>query len=326
MQIRKYVLAALAGAAFLPLASHAADTQQKYPTRPIRMIVPFSAGSVTDILARLMAQKMSENWGQQVIVDNRPSAGAVVGSQALLGANPDGYTLMMISSVHAIAPSLYSKLPYDSVRDFTGVSQVASGSVVWVVSRDMGVKSLKDLIALARTRPGKIDFGTAGVGSAAHIAGEMLKLDTGIDVRHVAYKGPVEAMTDTVGGRIGIALVGPAAALPFLKDGRAIALAVSTAQRAPMLPGVPTVAEAAVPGHDFDVWFGMLAPAKAPRAIVAQLSREIARVIELPEVKERMLGFGSVPRSSTPEQFNAFIRSEVQKLGKVIRAANVRIE
>jgi len=326
MKTYKHLIAACTAAALAMAASYTAHAQQQFPTKPIRLIVPFSAGSVTDILARLIGQKMSESWGQQVVVDNRPGAGAIVGSQALLASNPDGHTLMMVSNAHAISATLYSKLPYDTVRDFAAISQVASGSVVWVVSKDLGVKTLKELIALAKSRPGKIDFGTAGVGSASHIQGELLKMETGIDVRHVAYKGPVEAMTDTIGGRIGIALVGPAAAAPFIKDGRAVALGVSTAARTPMLPNVPTIAEAGVPGHEFDVWFGMFAPAKTPRAVVAQLSKEVARIVELPEVKERMSSFGSVPKSSTPEQFDAFVRSEVQKLGKVIRAANVRIE
>lgn len=323
---RRPTLVWMGVAAAACIASASAHSQQTFPTRPIRLIVPFSVGSVTDILARLIGQRMAENWGQQVVVDNRPGAGAIIASQAMLAGNPDGHTLLVVSNAHAISASLYSRLPYDVVRDFSGVSQIASGPVVWVVGRDLGAKNLKELIALARTRPGKIDFGTAGVGSAAHIQGEMLKLEGRFDVRHVAYKGPVEAMTDTVAGRIGIAVVGPAAAAPFLKDGRAFALAVSTVARSPMLPSVPTLAEAGVPGHEFDVWFGMLASSKVPRAVVAQLGREVARIVELPEVRNRMLGFGSVPKSSTPDQFDAFIRAEVQKLGKVIRAADVRID
>lgn len=182
---------------------------------------------------------MTESWGQQVVVDNRPGAGGIVASQVVVGSNPDGHTLMMVSNAHAISATLYSKLLYDIVRDFAGVSQVASGCVVVVVGKDLGVKSVKELIALAKSRPGKINFGTAGVGSAAHIHGEMFKIEAGIDIAHIAYKGPVEALSDTIAGRIGIALVGPGAAAPLIRDGRALALGVSTVARSPMLPNVP---------------------------------------------------------------------------------------
>ena len=319
-------LIAAAVAATLAAASSPAHAQEKYPTRPIRMLVTFSAGSLTDILARLVGAKMTENWGQQVVIDNRPGGGGVAASQALIASNPDGYTLMMVSSGHAISASLYSKLPYDTLRDFAGVSQVVSGGHVLAVSKDLGVKSVKELIAFTRAKPGQITFGTAATGSGAHINAEMFKIDAGINAAHIAYKGPIEALNDVLGGRVTYTMLSLGVAAPFIRDGRLIALGVSTPTRDPMFPNVPTIAEAGVPGHEFEQWFGLLAPAKTPRPIVNQLSREVARILQLPDVKERIVALGSVPKPSTPEQFDAYIRAEVQKLGKVVKAANIRVD
>ena len=319
-------LIAAAVAATLVAASSPAHAQEKYPTRPIRMLVTFSAGSLTDILARLVGAKMTENWGQQVVIDNRPGGGGVAASQALIASNPDGYTLMMVSSGHAISASLYSKLPYDTLRDFAGVSQVVSGGHVLAVSKDLGVKSVKELIAFTRAKPGQITFGTAATGSGAHINAEMFKIDAGINAAHIAYKGPIEALNDVLGGRVTYTMLSLGVAAPFIRDGRLIALGVSTPTRDPMFPNVPTIAEAGVPGHEFEQWFGLLAPAKTPRPIVNQLSREVARILQLPDVKERIVALGSVPKPSTPEQFDAYIRAEVQKLGKVVKAANIRVD
>ncbi len=320
MKAGRYIIAI---AATLALPVHA---QEKYPTKPIRMLVTFSAGSLTDIMARLVGAKMTENWGQQVVADNRPGGGGIAASQALVSSTPDGYTLMMVSSGHAIAASLYSKLPYDTLKDFAGVSQVVSGGHVLAVSKDLGVKSVKELIALAKAKPGQITFGTAATGSGAHINAEMFKIDTGVNATHIAYKGPIEALNDVLGGRVTYTFLSLGVAAPFIREGRLVALGVSTAARDPMLPNVPTIAEAGVPGHEFDQWFGLLAPAKTPRPVVNQLSREVARILSLPDVKERILQLGSVPRPSKPEAFDAFIRAEVDKLGKVIKAANIRVQ
>jgi tripartite-type tricarboxylate transporter receptor subunit TctC len=317
----------LAAAALVALMSPLfAWSQAKFPTKPIRILVPFGAGSQSDILARAIGQKMAENWGQQVVVDNRGSAGGVVASQLLVGASPDGHTLMLHSSGHAISASLYSKLPYDVRKDFAAVSQVALGSSVLVVSKDLGVKSMKELIALAKANPGKLSYGTAGVGSAAHIHGEMLGMDAGIKITHIGYKGPVDALNDTVAGRITFTLLGPGVAAPLVREGRVLALGISTAARSPMLPDVPTIAETGLAGHEYDVWFGLFAPARTPTAVVAQISREVARILQLPDVRDRFLALGSVPRSSTPDEFDAYVRAEIEKLGKVMRAAGVRID
>ena len=314
------IAALLAG---MPYSSHAQET---YPTRPIRILVTFSAGSQVDILARIFGPKMYAGRGQQVLVDNRPSGGGVVASQFVAGSNPDGYTLLMVSAGHAASASLYSKLPYDVLRDFAGVSQVSSSPSVLTVSKDLGVKSMQDLIALAKSKPGQINFASAGVGSASHIVGEMFKYESAIDIIHIPYKGAPEVLTDLMAGRVHLYFASLAAAIPFIRDGRMLALTVSTKERTPVLPNVPTMAEAGLPGFEFDQWFALLAPVKTPRPIVNQLSKEIARVLSLPEVKERMLSLSALPKPSTPEELDAFIASEVEKLGKIVRLSGARVD
>ena len=306
------------------LLANAAEPQ-KYPNRPIRMLVPFSAGSGTDILARIVGQKFSETWGQQVVVDNRPSGGGVVAAQALVSSTPDGYTLMMVSAGHAASATLYAKLPYDVRRDFAGVSQVSSAPNLLVGSKDMGVKTIKELIALAKAKPGFINIGSAGIGSGAHINAEMFKIEAGINIVHVPYKGAPEALNDIMAGRTHLFFANPLNAAPFVKDGRILAFGVSTKQRNAMMPTVPAISET-IPNFEFDQWFGLLAPAKTPRAIVKQLSDEVARALASPEVKERMLSMGNTPKPSTPEEFDKFIASEIEKLGRVIKAAGVQIQ
>lgn len=305
-------------AALAPSAAFA----QSFPSKPIRMVVPFSAGSATDILARTVAQKMSENYGQQVIVDNRPGAGGTLAAPIVINANPDGHTLMMVSAGHAANATLYRKLSYDTTRDFAGISLVASTPNLLAVGASLGVKSVKELIALAKSKPGQLNFSSAGIGSGTHLNGEQFKLVAGLNVTHIPFRGAPEALADVVAGRVDFLFTPIVVALPFIKDGRAIPLAVSTASRTPLLPNVPTLAEAALPGFEFDMWFGLLAGAKTPRPLRDQLSKEVARVMQLPEVKERIGSLGGIPRTNSPEEFDAFIRAEVAKLGKVVKAAN----
>ena len=240
----------LAVAAAVALVSIGEAWSQQYPTKPIRMIVPFTAGSQADLFARMIAPKMSENWRQQVVVDNRPSAGGIVAGSIIAGAAPDGYTLMLTSIAYAVSAAIYTKLPYDPLKDIDGVAKFASGPLVLVVAPALGVKSVKELIALAKQKPGQINFGSAGIGSGTHMGGEQFKFAAGINVVHVPYRGTPEALLDTVTGRIQywFSPLGPA--LPFVTDKRLLALAVSTAQRSPLFPDVPTVAEAALPGFD----------------------------------------------------------------------------
>jgi tripartite-type tricarboxylate transporter receptor subunit TctC len=319
------VALALLTCAALPAAAQT-PAQEKYPQRPIRMLVPLSAGSLTDIMARLVGQKFFEAWGQQVVVDNRPSGGGIVAAQTVATANADGYTLMMVSSIHAVSASLYSKLPYDTLKDFAGVSQVVNGPHVFVVNKDMGIRSVKELIAAAKAKPGQLTYATAAIGTGAHLNAELFRIEAGIDARHIAYKGPIEGLNDVMAGRVTYSIAALGVASPFIRDGRLVALGVSTTARFPTFPDLPTISESGLPGHRFDQWFGLLAPAKTPRPIVNQLSREVARALDQAAVKERLLALGAVAAPSTPEQFDAFIRDEVQKLGKVIRAAGVRVE
>ena len=322
----RLVLRAACASATVAIALGASGAQQTFPTKPIRMVVPFSAGSQTDILARLIGPKMGEHWGQQVVVDNRPSAGGTIAASIVASSPPDGQTLMLHSVGHAINATLYTKLPFDTLRDFAGVSQIASVPNVLVVAPGLGLKSVKDLIALAKQKSGQINFGSAGIGSGTHINGEQFKVAAGIDVVHVPYKGTPEALTDTMQGRIHFFFSPLVPALPFIREGRLVALAVSTSRRSPVIPDVPTVAEAALPGFDFDQWYGLLAPAKTPKPILEQLSKEVARILELPDVRERFQTQGAVAKPSTPQQFDAFIRSEITKLGKVIKAAGARAD
>jgi tripartite-type tricarboxylate transporter receptor subunit TctC len=308
------------------LASGFAHAQQgKFPTRPIRMLVPFSPGSQTDILGRWIGEKMNENWKQQVVVDNRPSAGGTIASQYVLGANPDGHTLMIVSTGHAGNATLYSKLPYDTIKDFSGISRVASVPNVLVVSPTLGAKSVKELIALAKSRPGKMNFSSAGIGSGTQINGEMFKLAADINVTHVPYKGAPEALNNVLSGSVEFAFSPLLVAAGQVRAGRLLALAVSTKDRTPMFPDVPTVAEAGIPGFEYDQWYGLLASAKTPRPLIGVLNKEVVRILNLPDIKERMVNQGATPTPTTPEAFDAFIRSEVKRFAKVIIAAGAQV-
>jgi tripartite-type tricarboxylate transporter receptor subunit TctC len=306
-------------------AAGAATAAERYPSRPIRMLVPFSAGSQTDILARWMGEKITEASGQQVVVDNRPSAGGTIASQYVLGANPNGYTLMMVSTGHAGNATLYSKLPYDTVKDFAGITRVASVPNLLVVGPALGVKSVKELIALAKSKPGQINFSSAGVGSGTQINGEMFKIAAGFEATHVPYKGAPESLNETATGRVHFTFSPILVAVGQVKAGRVVVLAVSTAKRSAMFPNVPTVAEAGVPGFDYDQWYGLLASAQTPRPLVKVVNQEMVRVLNLPDIKERMLTQGATPTPTTPEEFDAFIRSEVKRFAKVLIAAGARI-
>jgi tripartite-type tricarboxylate transporter receptor subunit TctC len=318
-------LLAAAVALVVTTPSLAGEAERKFPNKPIRMLVPFSPGSQTDILARWLGEKMTENWHQQVVVDNRPSAGGTIASQYVLAANPDGHTLMMVSTGHAGNATLYSKLPYDTIKDFAGVSRVASVPNLLVVSPSLGVKSVKELIAFAKSKPGQINFSSAGVGSGTQINGEMFKVAAGIEATHVPYKGAPEALTEAITGRVHYNFSPVLVAMGQVKAGKALALAVSTATRSPLFPNLPTIAEAALPGFEYDQWYGLLVSAKTPRPLVNTLNKEVVRILNLPEMKERLLTQGATPTPTTPEEFDRFIRSEVQRFAKVLIAAGAKI-
>ena len=308
------------------LAAAAVHAQPAYPTKPVRMIVAFTAGSETDYLARIVGQKLGERWGQQVVVENRPGAGGVLASGIVAAAPGDGYTLFMHSMAHAVTPAVNARLPYDTLRDFAAVSQVAGVPNVLVVPASNGIQTAKDLIALAKQKPGQLTFGSAGIGSGMHINGEQFRLSADISVVHVPYKGGPEALADAIAGRIEFVFSPMGLAIPMIRDRKLVALAVSTAARSPALPDVPTLAEAALPGFDFDTWYGVFAPASTPKPIVQQVSADINRALGLADVRERFATRGAVPRGSAPEVFDRFVRTEVEKLGKIVRAAGVKAE
>ena len=314
-------LAAVGAAAAAP-----ASAQAQYPTRPVRMIVPFTAGSATDLLARRVGLKMTDNWGQQVVVDNRPGGGGTLATGIVVKSSPDGHTLLVHSIAFAMNAALYTKLPYDSMKDLTPVSQIAISTSLLVASPKLGVKTVKELIALAKQKPGYLNYSSSGVGSGTHLNGEQFRFGAGIEVVHIPYKGVPEQLVDTVTGRIHYFMSPLVPALPFIRDGRLLPLAVTTARRSAVLPEVPTMAEAAIPGYEYQAWFGIFAPVRTPRAVVDTISKEVARIVELPDVKKQCDAQGEDGRGSSPEDFARFVRSEIEKYTKLVKQANIRIE
>lgn len=306
--------------------SATAYSQASFPVRPVRMIVAFTAGSETDFFARVVGQKLSDQWGQQVVIDNRPGAGGVLASSIVATAPADGYTLFMNSMAHAITPAIHARLPYDPLRDFSPISNIAGVPNVLVVTPVLGVKSVKELIALARQKPGQITFGSAGVGSGMHLTGEHFRLTADISVVHVPYKGGPEALTDLQGGRIQYVFSPMGIAVPLLKERKLLALGVSTAGRSPALPDVPTIAEAGLPGFEFDTWYGLFAPGATPRPLVTRISADVARLLNSADVKERMAVRGAIPKASTPAEFDKFVRAEIEKLAQIVKAAGVKAQ
>lgn len=318
----KQLLLQMIAAAFM---LNAADTHaQAYPGKPVTIIVPFTPGSATDISARAVQQKLSEFWGQPVIIENRPGAGGTIGAGMVAKAAPDGYTLLVHSSGHAANPAIYAKLSYDTFKDFAEVTPVAGQATVLVVAPSTGYKTLADLMTAARARPGSLNFGSAGNGSGTHLAGEKFKGMSKLDLLHIPYKGTPEAVTDTIGGRLTYYFAPIAAALPHVRDGKLVALAVSTAQRSSLLPDVPTVAQAGLPGFSFNLWTGMFAPAGTPQAVVEKIAADVQRAWAAPDVKDRLGKMGLEPMPMTPTEFKAFVKSEVEDASRVLQAAGVK--
>jgi tripartite-type tricarboxylate transporter receptor subunit TctC len=299
---------------------------QAYPNRPIRLIVPFAPGGGTDIAARAIAQKLSEALGQQMIVDNRPGAGTVIGTELAAKSNPDGYTLVQCSTSLSINPSLRSKLPYDALRDFVTITQVVSEPYLVVTHPAFPAQSIKELLALAKAKPGQLTFGSPGTGTGGHFAGELFKLLSGADLIHIPYKGNGPALTDLLGGQINLLFATILPALPHVKSGKLRAIAVSTMRRSSLLPDLPAVAEAGVPGYDSGSWNGLLAPASTPKEIVARLNRESVRILHAPEMRERLAHEGAEAIGNSPAEFTVFIKSETAKWAKVVKAAGIKAE
>jgi len=297
---------------------------QAYPNKPVRIIVAFTPGSSTDIVGRAVAAKLQEMWGQPVVVENRAGAGGSVGSASVLREPPDGYTLLANSSAHVANPSIYATLPYDTLKDFANIAPLAGGPNVLIVAPSTGWKTLGDFIAAAKAKPGALNFSSAGIGSGTHFNLEKLKLMTGIDVVHVAYKGTPEAIGDTIAGRVCCYWAPINAALPHIKGGRAVALAVSSAKRSSLLPEVPSAAEAGVPGFDYTLWLAMWGPAGMPAELVDKINKDVNRALASPDLAERLNNLGTAPMPMTPAQFTQFVRQEVEDTAKVLKAAGIK--
>jgi len=299
---------------------------QGYPNKPVHVVVPFTAGSATDILARTFGQKLSEMWSQPVVVDNRPGAGGTIGAAVVAKSAPDGYTLLVHSAAQAYNPSIYPSLPYDTVKDFIDIVPLGGQPNVLVVAPSSGIKTVGELIAQAKQKPGQLNFGSAGTGSGTHINGEKFKLAAGIDVVHIPYKGTPEALTDTIAGRVTYFFSPISAALPFVRDGKLVALAVSTAKRSSALPNVPTVAEAGLPGFDYSLWVGLFAPAGTPADVIDKIARDVRTVAQSADVKERFAALGAEPMPMTPTEFKQFVDAEIAESAKVVKAAGIKAQ
>jgi len=318
------VLCAVAGA--VSGAAPAYAQSDAYPTRPIRMIVMYPPGGGVDLAARVIGQKLVEALGQQVIIDNRGGAGGNISMQLLSKAPADGHTLLMAGGAMAINHTLYRNLPFDTLRDFTPIVRVASTIYAMVASPNQNVRSVKELIALAKAQPGKVTFASAGVGAPPHLAGELLKMMAGIDMVHVPYKGTGPAIADVMAGQVNWMFSDALAAAPQIAGGKLRGLAVTSAKRFPLVPDLPTMAEAGVPGFVATGWTALMGPAGVPRPIVARLNAEVVKVLPLPDVKEKLAGDGSEFGKNTPEEFSAYLREEIAKWAKVIKASGAKVE
>jgi len=299
---------------------------QSYPSKPVRIIVPFSPGGVTDIIARTHAAKLAELWGQNVVVENRPGAGGSLGAAVVARAAPDGYLLLVHSSGYAINAAVNPQLPYDYRKDFVDVAPLGSQPMVLVVSPNSNLKSVADLLALARAKPGELTYGSAGIGSGAHFNGEKFRIAAGVEVLHVPYKGGSDAINDTMAGRLTFTFNTVTLALPFIRDGRLAALGVSSLRRSELLPAAPPIAEAGIPGFEFTFWNGLWAPAATPAAVVERINRDLMRIMDLPDVLERFAKLGAEPMRMTSAQFARFVKSEIDDSARIAQAAGIKAQ
>jgi len=332
MSMRSAIRACLFTAACLLLGAPAAglaqgpDAAKAYPSRPVRIVVPFTPGGQPDIVARLMVPRLTESLGQQIIVDNRPGAGGTIGGRIVAGANPDGYTLLSVSAAHVVAPAVRANIGYDTLKDFASITMTANAAYYLVVPPSLEVRTVKDLIALAKARPGQLNFTSAGTGSATHFGAEMFKHSAGIDIVHVPHKGIPEALTDMMAGRIQIFMAPFGSTAGLIRDGKLRALAVSTPQRTRMNPEIPTIAEAALPGFRYDSWAALFAPSKTPRAIINKLNQEVARVLKLADVEQRLLAVGIEPAPGTPAQLDKFVAEQLKQAIALAQRAGIKPE
>ncbi|HEX2827298.1 MAG TPA: tripartite tricarboxylate transporter substrate binding protein [Burkholderiales bacterium] len=317
---RYQALMAIAALAAMPALA------QQYPTKPIRYISPYPAGGGNDTLLRILADKVGEQMGQRIIVDNRPGANTIVGTELMVKSPPDGYTFLLIPNTFATNPAFYPKLPYDTVKDVTPVAQVALSPQMIVAHPSFPAKTVKELLAMARTKPGALTYGTSGTGSIGHLAGLLLTSMTGVTLTHVPYKGTAPAVNDLMGGHIPLMVSSMISTLPQVRNGRLKIIALTTAHRAKALPDVPTIAESGVPGYDCTLWYGILAPARTPEAIVRRMNAELGTALKSPDVVEKLSTQAVEPHHTSPEQFAALIRNELGKWDKVIRTSGVKLD
>jgi len=309
----------IAAAAVFAVAS--ATAQAAYPAKVIKIVVPFTAGSATDIMARIVGEKLSASLGQGVVVENRPGAGGTLGASQVAKSEPDGYTLLVVSTGHVVNPALYANLNYETLGDFAGVTPLAALPSVLVVGASSPIKNVTELLAAAKAKPGQLNYASAGVGSATHVNAEKFRAQANIQVTHIPFKGTPETIVETSSGRVDFMFTPVLASIPSIRDNRMRAIAVSTSKRSSALPDVPTVAEAGLPGFVFDFWIGMLAPAKTPRAIVNKLNAEVRNILQQPDVKDRLSKLGADPMPMSPEQFDAYMKEEFATLGAVMKSA-----
>lgn len=307
-------------------ASLPALAQSGYPNKPIRVIVPFAAGSTTDIIARAITDKMSASMGQPIVVDNRGGASGTIGQQAVATSAPDGYTIMIHSSSHTVSPSTFAKLPFDTIGDFAGVTPISSTPNVLVIAPSKNIRTLGQLVSFGKANPGKLNFASAGQGSATHLNAEKFKMAASIDAQNIPFKGSAEAVTEVLAGRVDYYFSPIAPVIGQIKEGQLLALAVGSPRRASALPDVPTTAEAGVPGSEFNFWIGMMTPAKTPRDIVNRLHDEVVKALATPEVKERFAKLGADAWTLKPDQFDAYIKDEIKSNAALVKAAGLKVE
>ena len=326
MRARLPRAAALALAAAIPSALPSLAAAQAYPVKPVRIVVPYAPGGGVDIVARAVAQELGKRIGQTIVVENRTGAGGNIGSEAVAKAAPDGYTLLMASPANTINPSLYTKMPYDPMRDLAPIALVGTVPAVLIANRSLPVRNVKELVALARAQPGALTFGSGGSGTTEHLAGEMFKSAARVDVLHVPYKGGAQVMTDLLGGQIALMFVNQLAALPHVTGGKLKALGVASAERSAALPQVPTFAEAGYPELKVAVWWGVMGPAAMPKDVVNHLNREIVAALGSPEMKDRLQAMSARPLGGTPEEFAKFFADETTRWARVVKASGARVD
>ncbi len=316
-------LCAIAMIPVIPATTIAADSSD-YPNRSVRFIVPYTPGAINDFVARLVAVKLTDAWGKQVVVDNRPGGGTQIGTELVAKSNPDGYTLLLAPTAFVVNVSLYPKLPYDTLRDFAAVTQIGAAPYLMVCNAQLPVKSVKDLIALAKAKPGQLSYASTGSGGSAHLMGEMFKVGAGVDMIHVPYKGLAPGLTDVFSGQVSCTFGTQVALGPHIKAGRVRAIGLTGARRSKSAPDVPTIAESGIPGYDGSGWWGVVVPAATPRPIVNKLNGDIVRLLKAPDVRERLEGQGVEVAGTTPEQFAKLIRDEIVYWGKAVKASGAK--